>query len=101
MKLFTKDLRNKLVKNHLEQDGSKEFKAVVKIFNPTGAGTWYLSELDAENNTAFGLCCIHEKELGYVSIYELENFRGIFGLKLERDTSFEPNKYTLEECKQL
>ena len=24
----------------------KDFKAVLKLFNPTGIGTWYLSELN-------------------------------------------------------
>ena len=42
-----------LVENHKAQDGTKEFKAVVKLFNPTGLGTWYLSELDPETNVAF------------------------------------------------
>ena len=43
---MTKAIRKKLIANHKKQDGSKEFKAVLKLFNPTGAGTWYLSELN-------------------------------------------------------
>tara|TARA_A100000171_G_C2083728_1_gene120987 strand:- start:531 stop:839 length:309 start_codon:yes stop_codon:yes gene_type:complete len=101
MKLLTKNLKNKLVKNHSEQDGEKEFKAVVKLFNPTGRGTWYLSELDPETNVAFGLAYIHEKELGYIDLTELENFKGLFGLGIERDYSFKANKLSLEDCKQL
>ena len=31
----------KLVENHKQQDGTKSFNAVVKLFNPTGLGTWY------------------------------------------------------------
>ena len=99
MKILTKQIKEKLIKNHQEQNGEKEFKAVLKLFNPTGLGTWYLSELNPENNTAFGLCCLQEKELGYVSLDELLSFKGQFGLKIERDLSFEPT--TLEECKCL
>jgi len=98
--LFTKRQTEMLIKNHNEQDGSKSFKAVVKLFNPAGIGTWYLSELDPERNVAFGLCCLHENELGYVSIDELQEFRGALGLGIERDRMFEANKYTLEECEE-
>jgi hypothetical protein len=92
MKLFTKAIRDKLVSNHRQQDGTKSFRAVVKLFNPTGAGTWYLSELDPETNVAFGVCQIHEKEFGYVSIDELSEYKGAFGLGIERDKYFKPTK---------
>ena len=101
MLLFTKEIKNKLIENHKQQDGTKIFKVVCKLFNPSGAGTWYLTELNEEDNVAFGLAHVHEKDLGYIDINELENFRGIFGLKIERDKYFPINKYSLEECKQL
>ena len=107
MKILTKQIKDKLIKNYEhhkkywndEHPEYKEFKAVLKLFNPTGIGTWYLSELNPENNTAFGLCCLQDKELGYVSLDELLSFKGQFGLKIERDLSFEPT--TLEECRGL
>ena len=95
MLLLTQAQKNKLVENHKAQDGTKEFKAVVKLFNPTGVGTWYLSELDPESNVAFGLCQIHEYELGYVSLDELSEFKGQFGLGIERDKSFKPKPLDL------
>ena len=101
MLLFTEEIKNKLIENYNQQDGTKSYKVVCKLFNPSGPGTWYLTELNEEDNIAFGLAHIHEKDLGYIDINELENFRGIFGLKIERDRYFESNKYTLEECKQL
>ena len=100
-KFLKDDQLNQLIKNHKEQDGTKEFKAVVKFFNPTGIGTWFLSEYDPENKVFFGLCCLHEKELGYVSIDELKEFRGQLGLGIERDKMFKANKYTLDECEKL
>ena len=95
MKLLTKQQYEQLVKNNNEQDGSKDFKVVVKLFNPTGIGTWYLSELNPETNVAFGLAELHEKEFGYVSL------KGTFGLGIERDRSFPMNKYSLEQCQNL
>ena len=92
MLLLTQAQKNKLVDNHKSQDGTKEFSAVVKLFNPTGAGTWYLSELDPETNVAYGLCEIFEKELGYVSIDELSSYKGAFGLGIERDKYWTPKK---------
>ena len=59
MILLTKKIREKLIKNHQEQDGTKTFKAEVKLFNPCGVGTWYLSELNPDTNVAFGLCELH------------------------------------------
>ena len=62
MNLFTKAIREQLIKNHKKDEGSKSSLAYVKLFNPTGKGTWYLSELDPETNVAYGLCEIFEKE---------------------------------------
>jgi|TARA_R100000479_G_C6324458_1_gene179035 hypothetical protein len=97
MQLLTEEIKKKLVSNHEAQDGTKKFKAVVKLFNPTGVGTWYLSELNPKTNTAFGLCCIHEEELGYVDLNELLSFKGMMGLGIERDKFFTPKP--LEECR--
>ena len=94
MILLTKKIREKLIKNHLEQDGTKTFKAEVKLFNPCGIGTWYLSELDPETNIAFGLCELHEKELGYVSIDELKEIELPFFLKIERDLYYQPTHFS-------
>jgi len=98
--LLKKELKQ-LIKNYNEQDGSKQFKAVVKLFNPTGIGTWYLSELNPDTNIAFGLSCLHEKELGDVSLDEMQEIKLPLGLSIEKDRYFEMNKYTLEECKSL
>lgn len=61
---------------------------VVKLFNPAGAGTWLLSELDVdEPDIAFGLCDLGMDcaELGSVSLSELRSIRVVFGLGIERD----------------
>ena len=94
MILLTKKIREKLIKNHQEQDGTKTFKAEVKLFNPCGIGTWYLSELNPDTNVAFGLCDLHEKELGYVSIDELKEIKLPFFLTIERDLYYKPTHFS-------
>ena len=64
--------------------------ALVKLFDPTGSWTWYISEYDPDTRTAFGLVDGFERELGYFSMEELVNLRGRFGLPLERDLHFKP-----------
>ena len=93
MKLLTKTIKEKMVKNHNDQDGTKDFKAVLKLFDPTGSGTWYLSELDPNTNIAFGLCDLGYPELGYVSLDELSNLKVKMGLGIERDLYFTPKTF--------
>jgi Protein of unknown function (DUF2958) len=100
MKLLTKDLRCRLLRNgeirrKLDEDGEADpdFIPVVKLFTPDAGATWLLTELDPdEPDIAFGLCDLGLgcSELGYVSISELESVRGKLGLPVERDRHFEP-----------
>lgn len=63
---------------------------VVKFFNPMGAATWLLSELDADGDTVFGLCDLGfgSPELGYASLLEIAAVRLPHGLRIERDRHF-------------
>lgn len=76
---------------------TEEIKIVDKIatahfFNPCGIGDWYMIEKDQNSTTAFGLCHLHEWELGYFDIAELESTRLKWGLYIERDSHFTPRK---------
>jgi hypothetical protein len=64
------------------------------LFTPEGVATWLLAELDADGDTAFGLCDlgIGHPELGCVSLAEIESVRGKLGLWVERDLSFTADK---------
>lgn len=67
---------------------AKDTIVVAKFFNPTGAGTWYATEYNPDDNCCFGYVSIfgdHNDELGYFSIDELEDYKGRFGLGIERD----------------
>jgi hypothetical protein len=97
MKLLTKEQHEKLLDNGRRQalvkGTSQELdpEPVVKLFNPTGASTWLLTELDPEDPTvAWGLSDLGMgfPEFGTVSLTELKEFRGHFGLGIERDLHF-------------
>ena len=108
MKLITKALHKKLVRNgkqHLVQYGEGVYdpQPVVKLFNPCGAGTWLLTELDPENEDhAFGLCDLGMgfPELGYVSLAELGSVKVRFGLGIERDMYFKAEHTISEYAKE-
>jgi hypothetical protein len=84
--LLTKEIRKALPPLYAHEKSAPENIPVpLKVFNPYGQSTWFLYEFDGED-TFFGLCCIHEAELGYVSLKELESCKiGRFGWPLERD----------------
>ena len=112
MKLLTQEI----IKNFEKvgrQENSKDPLVIVKFFNPTGAGTWYATEMyyrvlpkEGEENDInvkdykakdgdmiteiyfFGYVSIHgdwNDEWGYFSLSELKEFRGLAGLGIERD----------------
>lgn len=93
MKLLTKELEKRF-KEVGDQSNESNPIIIVKLFNPCGAGTWYLTEYDPETRIAFGyvtgLC---EDEWGSISIEELENVNLPFGLKIERDLYFKEQRF--------
>jgi hypothetical protein len=98
MKLLTKEIRETLPSLYA-QDG-KGGKAVVylKLFTPDSGFTWWITEggpiKDEQSNEVdfhfFGLVEGQCKELGYVSLAELERVRGPMGLPVERDLWWKP-----------
>ena len=97
MKLLTKAHYEQLLDNGRRQAAVKgtenelDFPPIVKLFNPTGAGTWLLTEIEPDApDIAWGLCDLGMgcPEFGTVSLAELSAFRGRFGLGIERDLHF-------------
>ena len=91
MQLLTKALLQRF-----EKVGRQEYKkdpiVIAKFFNPTGAGTWYATEYDPTDKMFFGYVSIFgdwNDEWGSFSLDELENYRGMFGLGIERDLYFD------------
>lgn len=96
MKLITKAIENQLLKHPLYSiDSENEKDILVKFFNPCGAGTWYVFEAEKNGDdwTFFGLVDLHEKELGYFTLSELESIKLPCGMAIERDKYFEDYKY--------
>jgi hypothetical protein len=105
MKMFTAAHVKALLKNHGKE--LSEMKPVAKLFCPWGAATWLICEMDPQDNDIvyaicdLGLDCV---EYGTVSMRELQNLRGPFGLKIERDLHWTASKtaseYYNEGCEQ-
>lgn len=94
MKLLTKQIENKLKRNHelmssvfLDEGKFSDIKPVVKFFNPMGSATWLITELFDDNDTLYGLCDLGfgTPELGTVSLSELQTIKNQMGLGIERD----------------
>ena len=91
MKLLTKEIEKKLLANPLysgEGEKNHERQVVAKFFNPSGAGTWYVTEGEQQGDDwlFFGLADLHEAELGYFTLSELSSIKcPPFGLPIERD----------------
>jgi hypothetical protein len=102
MMLLTKEIQRKLMKNWRENlerrdrgENGIDFEPVVKFFYPAGSATWLFTELDDEGRL-FGLCDLGSPELGYADLAEISDFRGQFGIRVERDKFFKADM-TLSE----
>jgi len=94
MKLMTKALEKRFTKVG-RQENIKDPIIIAKFFNPTGGGTWFASEYNPKDKIFFGYVSIfgdHCDEWGYFSLKELEDFKGRFGLGIERDLHFKETK---------
>ena len=91
MQLITPELREQLIANGKRRDD--DHVPVVKFFNPVGAATWLVTEMDPdENDYLFGLADLGMgfPELGGIGLSELQSYRGPLGLGIERDLYFRP-----------
>ena len=91
MILIPDDIRQRLLANGAAERET-DHVPVVKLFDPTGAATWLITEMmPDEPDILFGLCDLGFgcPELGYVSLAELEHVRGPLGLGIERGVHFE------------
>ena len=76
---------------HEQRDERFDPFPVVKFFNPVGAATWLITEMEADGDTLFGLADLGFgcPELGSCSLAELTSVRLPFGLGIERDILFQ------------
>lgn len=105
MKLITKALEKVFAKYPLYSQDGKGNDAVViaKFFLPGSGFTWYVTEAEKQENgdyMFFGYVEGLDSELGYFSLSQLQNVRGRFGLRIERDMYFNNGKTTLAQVKR-
>ena len=86
MKLLTKKLLQEFKTNGKLPEEEQKF--IAHVFNPTGMGDWWAMTYDEDEKLFFGYARITDGEYGYFSLTELEEFRGTFGLRIERDLHF-------------
>lgn len=89
MKLITAEIAKKLPPIG-STENVEDPEIIVKFFDPCGSWSWYVTEGDLETGELFGLVDGHEKELGYFSLADIQEFRGRLGLGIKRDMHFGP-----------
>lgn len=100
MKLITKKLEKRFTEVGSQQN-VKDPIVIAKFFNPAGAGTWLATEYNPIDKIFFGYVSIfgdHCDEWGSFSLAELEDYKGKFGVGIERDRFFkeQPIKKLIE-----
>ena len=102
MKLLTKEIIRKLEKTRYDKEKPtpNDAPVLVRFFNPTGIGTW--SALEGEKQPDgdwrfFGVADLGFPEYGYFSLKELSEFKGNFGLGIERDMYYTGTKESLDK----
>ena len=90
--LFTPEIDKKLFEQYKYGSDMSKQDVVVKIFNPFGAGTWYVMNADPEEpDYLWGIVNLFEVEMGSMSREELVSLRiPPLNVRLERDVSFKP-----------
>lgn len=95
MKLLTEELRASLSPLY-SQEHEADPVVHAKFFTPDSNWTWWVTEGEAEDDDFrfFGFVQGFEAEWWYFLLSELEAARGPLGLRIERDLSFAPGRFT-------
>lgn len=91
MKLLTKELLKRFAEVG-SQENVKDPIVICKFFNSTGIGFWFATEYNPEEKMFFGYVSLfgdYNDEWGSFSLAELEEFKGLGGLGIERDLYFD------------
>ena len=88
MKLLTKPIIKKAQAQYKHSSDLDNQDIVAKFFNPMGSWTWYLMNLDKDEDYAWGIVDGNAVEMGSFSIRELQSIQLPLGLGIERDIHF-------------
>ncbi len=87
MGLLTKQLERRFAQVGSQENVSDPL-IIAKFYKPKGSGTWYATEYDPKEQIFFGYVSIFgdwNDEWGSFSLQELESYKGLLGLGIERD----------------
>lgn len=109
MQLMTKELEEVFKQFPLgSQDGLRgNAKVIAKYFNPMGAGTWFITEAEKQENGDFmmyGYCHLGDSdsaEFGYVTLSQLQEIKLPFGMTIERDLYLSKDSTVIDAMKEL
>ena len=109
MQLMTKELEEVFKQFPLgSQDGLRgNAKVIAKYFNPMGAGTWFITEAEKQENGDFmmyGYCHLGDSdsaEFGYVLLSQLQEIKLPFGMTIERDLYLSKDSTVIDAMKEL
>lgn len=91
MKLFTREIIEKLVAQYPKAGDMEQQDVICKIFNPYGIGTWYCINMAPDEDYIWCIASVYEVEVGSVLRSELESITfAEHGMQLERDLYFKP-----------
>lgn len=100
MELITKEIEAAFQKQgDTSEKGMAEIQIICKLFNPAGAGTWWLYE-DLGDGIYMAFALLDSPmfaEIGTINIDEMKALKLPFGLGIERDTSVKPFQLNLKE----
>jgi hypothetical protein len=78
-KMIPENLEEIMIHNatEVQTELGRDHEPVVKLHSKYGKGIWLLSEMDAANHIAYGICDLGQgtPELSYVSITQLESIK--------------------------
>lgn len=98
MKLLTNTLRQRFQEIG-RQDNTTDPIVIMELFNPCGAGTWYITEFYPEEECFYAYVTgLGYDEWGYTSLKEMKALKLPFGLSIERDICFQEQQFsTIQE----
>ena len=88
---MTKAIKKQAEKQY-DLGSDMEQMVVAKYFNPTGNGTWYLMNMDEDEDYCWGIVDLFAIEMGSFSMRELQSIQLPLNMGIERDKYFEPIK---------
>jgi hypothetical protein len=85
MKLLTEKIKKKAKEQYQYGSDIDKQDVVAKFFNPMGVGTWYLLNMDKDEDYAWGIVDWMGLEMGSFSMKELQSIKLPLGLTIERE----------------